>query len=242
MPETKPIIVLKHPQLGENIGMVARAMLNFGLTELRLVNPREEWPNNKAISTASGALEVIENTTVYETLNEAVHDVHMVYGTTARGRDMVNIIHTPATAAQDIQEQHSTGKKTAIVFGAERTGLENDDIALCNALITYPTNPDFSSLNLAQAVLLMSYELMRSENETSDIKLKKGNNTPFATRAEFDNFLHRLYDDLEDKGFFKTEKMKPVMKQNIESMLVRMQMTEQELNTLHGIIAAMKRK
>lgn len=242
MSANKPIIVLKHPQLGENIGMVARAMLNFGLTELRLVQPREEWPNDKAIATASGAIDVIENTKVYETLNEAVHDVHMIYGTTARGRDMVNVIHTPATAAKDIQEQTLLDKTTAIVFGAERTGLENDDIALCNALITYPTNPDFSSLNLAQAVLLMSYELMRSAEETADKKLKKSSNTPFATRGEFDNFLNRLYDDLEERNFFKTEKMKPVMKQNIESMFVRTQMTEQELNTLHGIMAAMKRQ
>ncbi len=236
----KPIIILDRPQLGENIGMVARAMMNFELNTLRIVNPRDGWPNDRAYATASGADTIIDNVQKFETLRDAVADLNIIYATTSRYRDMVKTVHTPRSACTEILTQSQEGKSIGIVFGAERTGIENEDITLADALITYPTNPDFSSLNLAQAVLLMAYELFSAQIKDKGVHLKKGH-SPFATKADLDNFLNRLFIDLDEKGFFKTKDMTPVMKQNIENIFVRGQLTEQEVNTLHGIMATLKR-
>lgn len=239
-----PTIILVRPQLGENIGMVARAMLNFGLTDLRLVTPRDGWPSEKAVATASGATDILDQVKLYETTKEAVADLHRVYATTARDRDMVKLLHTPASASEEMVtlSQENPDLKLGILFGAERTGLQNEEVALAEAMITYPTNPEFSSLNLAQAVLLMGYALYSHQFNIEDKqpRVRKGA-TPFATKDEIDNFLDRLYNTLEEKNFFKTEEMKPVMKQNLETLFTRGQLTQQEVNTLHGLIKALQK-
>ncbi len=234
-------IILVNPQLGENIGMVARAMLNFGLNDLRLVAPREGWPNEKAYATASGADSVLDKARFFDTTREAIADLTHIYATTARKRDQVKHIYNSRQAAVEITSQNETAS-TGILFGAERTGLSNEDTALATALVTYPTNPDFTSLNLAQAVLLMAYELFQTTQESGSIspRLHKGQ-TPFATADQIENFLSRLYNDLEAKHFFKTEENKPHMKKNIDALFARSQLTEQELNTLHGIVSALKK-
>ncbi|OJU97919.1 MAG: RNA methyltransferase, partial [Shinella sp. 65-6] len=157
-----PAIILVHPQLGENIGMVARAMANFGLAELRLVNPRDGWPSEKAISAASKADHVIEAAKVYPSLEEAVSDLEFVYATTARAPYGYKEVRSPVVAADDLRTRFRAGQKTGILFGRERTGLTNEEIALADELVTFPVNPAFASLNLAQVVLLMSYEWMKS--------------------------------------------------------------------------------
>lgn len=232
-------IILVHPQLGENIGMVARAMLNFGLTDLRLVAPREGWPNEKAYATASGANTVLDSVQFFDTTREAIADLTHIYATTARKRDQVKHVYTSRQASAEIK---SLGEetRTGILFGAERTGLSNEDTALATALITYPTNPKFTSLNLAQAVLLMAYELFQTNESEKEARLYKGQ-TPFAKADQIENFLTRLYEDLETRHFFKTEENKPHMKKNIDALFARARLTEQELNTLHGIISALKK-
>lgn len=220
--------------------MSARAMLNFGLTDLRIVNPRDGWPNDKAIATASGADDVMNKVQVFESVKDAIADLHSVYATTSRARDIVKDVHTPRSAAQKIRQQVKSQQSVGVIFGAERTGVENEDITLADALITYPTNPDFSSLNLAQAVLVMAYEIF-GDTQSNEPTLRSGA-SPLATKDELDNFLSRLMASLEDKGFFKTEEMKPTMVQNIENLFVRTTPTQQELNTLHGVIASLLRK
>ena len=157
-----PAIILVHPQLGENIGMVARAMANFGLAELRLVNPRDGWPSEKAISAASKADHVIAAARVFSSLEEAVADLNFVYATTARDRYGYKEVRSPVVAAEDLRKRFRAGEATGILFGRERTGLTNEEIALADELVTFPVNPAFASLNLAQAVLLMSYEWMKT--------------------------------------------------------------------------------
>lgn len=218
--------------------MVARAMLNFGLTDLAIVNPRDGWPNPQAIATASGAIDLLDKARVYKTTREAIADLHYVFATTARERDMSKQVFTPHAAATKIHELSAQNIQTGILFGAERTGLENDDIAASHAIITYPTNPDFSSLNLAQAVLLMSYEMAQLQSQIPDIHLQTGK-SEIATKESVDNFLERLFEKLEDKNFFKSADMRPSIERNIETLFLRGELTEQEVSTLHGIIAAL---
>lgn len=157
-----PAIILVEPQLGENIGMVARAMANFGLAELRLVNPRDGWPSEKARAAASKADHVIDATKVFETLEEAIRDLNFVYATTARERYGFKPVRAPVTAAETLRAKFKTGERTGILFGRERWGLTNEEVALADEIVTFPVNPAFASLNIAQAVLLMSYEWMKS--------------------------------------------------------------------------------
>ncbi len=160
-----PVIILVEPQMGENIGMVARAMANFGLAELRLVNPRDGWPNDKAQAAASKADHVIDGTKVFETLEQAVADLNFVYATTARERDGFKPVRSPVVAAETLRAKFRAGEGTGILFGRERWGLTNEEVALADEIVTFPVNPAFASLNIAQAVLLMSYEWMKSGME-----------------------------------------------------------------------------
>ena len=168
-----PAVVLVEPQLGENIGMVARAMANFGLAELRIVSPRDGWPNEKAQAAASGAVHVIDGAEVYDTLADALRDRHYVIATTAREREGFKTVLGPVEAAANLRQQHVAGLPSAMLFGRERFGLYNEEIGLADDIVTFPVNPAFASLNLAQAVLLMSYEWMKSS-------LGEGAQTPFA--------------------------------------------------------------
>ncbi|MEZ5813822.1 MAG: RNA methyltransferase [Alphaproteobacteria bacterium] len=231
-----PTIILVKPQMGENIGAAARAMLNFGLTDLRLVAPRDGWPNPRATDTASGALDLMPPVRVFDTLAEAAADLQILYATTARRRDMVKPVFTPLSAAQDAQNRRE--HRLGFVFGAERTGLTNDEIALCHNIIQIPTNPDFSSLNLGQAVLLIAHTLHQTGDNTPDKALELGDSPP-ATHSDYENFLTRLEDELETGGFFKAKDLKPTMLRNIRNIFTRTELSTQEVNTLQGILSAL---
>lgn len=228
--------------MGENIGAAARAMFNFGLTDLRLVAPRDGWPNVEAERNSAGALEKMPSVTVFETLADAISDLQFVLATTARSRDLVKDVFTPSSAAQEIRTKALT---TGLVFGGERAGLTNDHIALCNGIITIPTNPDFSSLNLAQSLLLCAWEWFKKihPDENQDItkipnQVWDAKNSP-AEKEKLLEFLTRLETELESADFFKSEGLKPTMIRNIRSIFMRNELTDQEVRTLHGILSAL---
>jgi len=233
-----PAIVLVRPQLGENIGAAARAMLNCGLTDLRIVAPRDGWPNPQAVRAASGADEVIENARIYETTADAIAGLERVFATTARPRDMVKPVMTPEGAAKEIRRVEAGGAACGVLFGAERAGLHNDDIALSDTIVEAPLNPAYRSLNLAQAVLLVSWSWFRLADETPESRTEMGATRP-ATRAELLNFFARLEAALDECGFLHPPAKRPAMVRNIRNMFQRMQPTEQDLRTLHGIVAGL---
>jgi len=233
-----PAIILVHPQLGENIGACARAMLNCGLTEMRLVKPRDGWPNEKAQAAASGADLVLDNAKLFETTAEAVADLNVVYATTVRTRGMIQEFVTPRVAAEELRPQYAAGHKVGVMFGPERTGLVNDDLTLAERLITVPLNPSFSSLNLAQAVLLIGYEWFQTGDVPPDRILHTGQTRP-ATKAELLNFFEHVEGELDRTGFFPTPEKRPSMIRTIRNAFERMQMTEQEVRTFHGILASL---
>lgn len=238
---TTPAVVLVAPQMGENIGAAARAMLNFGLTDLRIVDPRDGWPSKAATNMAVGAFERMPPVQVFANLAEALADCHKAYATTARLRDMNKPVLTARAAAAESRAHAQSEQKTAFVFGRERSGLDNDEVALCHCLVTMPTNPDFSSINLAQAVMLLSYEWLMSADQTPDKIFDMGENRP-ATHQEMDQFLTRLEIVLQDGGFFKSPDLKPTMARNLRNMFMRGELTEQEVRTLHGAITALTGK
>jgi tRNA/rRNA methyltransferase len=233
-----PVIILVEPQLGENIGAAARAMLNCGLTRLRIVRPRDGWPNPRAFAAASGADSVVEAAEIYDSTSAAIADLNYVLATTARLRDMVKTILTPEAAAGELHARAASEQRTGILFGPERTGLMNDDIPLADAVVTIPVNPAFSSLNLAQGVLLIGYCWWRMKVKAEDRWLDLGNGRP-ATKGELDNLFQRLEIALEEGGFYTTEQQRPNMVRNMRNLLQRAQMTEQEVRTFHGVIVAL---
>ena len=235
----KPSIILINPQLGENIGMVARAMLNCGLTDLRIVNPRDGWPSESADRASSGALEKGVKVTVYETTAAAIADLHYTFATTARPRDMVKEVYTAGGAMTTAHEKIAQGQNIGVLFGAERTGLENEDIALASAIVTIPLNPDFSSLNLAQAVLLLSYEFMTRADQTAEKSLSMGK-TDIANAETIQGFNDRLLEALnESEQFFRSPDLRPTMERNLTNLIARQQWTDQEIKTLHGVLSAL---
>jgi len=233
-----PAIVLVDPQLGENIGMVARAMLNCGLTELRLVRPRDGWPNPAAENAASGAAEVLAQARLYDTTATALTDLRRVYAATARRRELVKPLVTPRGAAAELRACAAEGVAAGVLFGPERAGLTSDDVALADAVLEVPLNPAFASLNLAQAVLVVGYEWFQAGRERPQRALPLGA-TRAATQAEFDNFFGRLERTLEAAGFFWPPEKRPGMLRNLRSLLLRMDPTEQDLRTLHGVVSAL---
>lgn len=236
-----PVIVLVAPQLGENIGMVARAMLNCGVRELRLVQPRDGWPSAKAREASSGALEVIDGVRVFDTTAEAIADLTRVYATTARPREMVGRVLTPRAAGGEMRAEAAAGERRAgILFGGERSGLGNEDVSLADTIITVPLNPDFTSLNLAQAVLLVTYEWFTAGDATPPERLEH-NLAEVASKAELDNFVTRLGHVLDAGGFFRSPDMRPSVMRNIRNLFQRARPTDQEIRTLHGIVAAARR-
>ncbi|WP_342642466.1 RNA methyltransferase [Rhodoligotrophos ferricapiens] len=247
-----PIVVLVHPQLGENIGAAARAMANFGLSELRLVEPRDGWPNPQAGRNASGADSIIEGARVFATVEEAIADLTYVLATTARRRDMIKPILTPETAARASAEKLAAGGRVGILFGPERTGLESDHVALADAIVMAPVNPRFASLNLAQAVLLVGYEWFKQAGEE-----RLGRETPVdpagqeglqvvetrpATKAELLNFFTRLETALTRSGFLYPPEKAPIMIRNLRNLFSRAALTEREVRTLHGIVSSLTRE
>lgn len=242
MPQDKnqPIIVLVRPQMGRNIGSSIRAMVNCGLTHLRLVSPRDGWPDQDAVDLSSGGMDHMTEIEVFETLEDALADCHYVLGTTARRRDMVKDVYTARSAAEKIKSNVANKEKTALLFGPERTGLLNDDIAHCQGVITIPLNPEFSSLNLAQAVLLVAYEWSQARDE---VKIKPhdyltGDSYP-AEQKSIQEFLGRLMSEIDDGNFFRDPDVRPHMERNITNLFTRARPTDQEIKTLHGIVSAL---
>jgi tRNA/rRNA methyltransferase len=234
-----PAIVLVEPQLGENIGMVARAMLNCGLMDLRIVNPRADWDRDKAEKASSGARMVLDQARIYTSLKEAVADLEVLYATTARVRDMHKPMVTPRKAAEEGVELASEGRKYGVLFGKEAKGLHNDDIAICDAIMHLPLNPAFASLNLAQAVLLIGYEwfTMNDDTEGRYIRKNKGKTNRPATKEEVIHFFEHLEKELDDSGFLRVEEKRPSMVRNIRNIFSRIELTLQEVQTLRGIVA-----
>lgn len=238
---TPPSVVLVHPQLGENIGMCARAMLNCGLTDLRLVAPRDGWPSEKADAASTGAFEKGVTVSVFDTTHAALEGFHHVLATTARPRDMVKRILTPAGAAELAVASQAKSERTAILFGAERSGLTNEDVALSSAVVTIPLNPDFTSLNIAQAVLVLAYAWRARIDETPDVQQDNGDSQP-ATHAEISALVARLEGEMDKGGFFRSAELRPTLVRNLVSLFMRTNMTQQEAQTFHGIISALIRQ
>ncbi len=239
--QTRPVIILVRPQLAENIGMCARAMANFGLSELRLVAPRDGWPQKTrmkkgAISAAAGATDILENAQLFETLEAAVADLHHVYATTARERGQAKPVHAPSVAMAEAKARIDRGERIGLMFGPERTGLENDDVALASAIITFPVNPKFASLNLAQAVLLTGYEWFRHANgEAAPFAMPEASSP--AKRETLLAFFAFIEGHLDRAGYFFPEKKRPVMVRNFRNIVHRLSPTEQDIRTLRGAIA-----
>lgn len=243
-----PAAILVRPQLGQNIGTAARAMANFGLDEMRLVAPRDGWPSGEARQAASGADHVIDQAKVFETAGGAVSDLNFVLATTARSRDMVKHVYTPEQAALEMRQRMDAGEKVGILFGPERTGLHNDEVALADALIMAPVNPAFASLNLAQAVLLIGYEWFKPLASTlGDGNREGGPGTPGlfrrksepATKAEMIGMFEHLERDLDLGGFLLPIEKRPAMVRNLRNLFQRADMTEQEVRTMRGVITAL---
>lgn len=233
-----PAVILVAPQLGENIGTAARAMLNCGLTELRLVAPRDGWPSEKARAAASGADVVIDGARVFDRLEDALADCTLVYATTVRERGMVKPVVTPRRAAAEMRAAIAAGNRVGLLFGPERMGLTNDDVSLADTIITAPLNPAFGSLNLAQAVLLVGYEWFQAGDATPPRDLPYGHSVP-ATREELLRLFAHLEQELDAGGFFRTEDKRPSMIRNIRAIFERPALSDQEVRTLHGIITAL---
>ena len=232
-----PAIILVEPQLGENIGAAARAMYNCGLTELRLVKPRDGWPSEKAVAMASGADVVLENVQLFDTVEAAIADLRHVYATTARDRYMVKRILTPRHAAGEIRRFVAAGEGCGILFGPERAGLVNDHVTLADTVLSVPLNPAFSSLNLAQAVLIVGYEWFTAGDAETGEALHTGQSRP-ATKQELLSFFEHLEEELDRSGFMRTAEKRPSMVRNLRNLFQRAQCTEQEIRTLHGVITA----
>ena len=241
----KPVIILVRPQMAENIGMAARAMANFGLSEMRLVAPRDGWPQKTrmkkgAHQAASGAVHILEHAALFETVEEAIGDLTCVFATTARERGQAKPVHAPDEGMRLAAEAIGQGQGVGILFGPERTGLDNDDISLADAVLTFPIDPAFASLNLAQAVLLVSYEWMKASGKAAapfDLPLHTGP----AKRASLVSFFRFVETELQRVGFYSSAERKPIMVRNMRNILHRMGMTEQDVRTLRGAISALIR-
>jgi len=233
-----PILVLVRPQMGENIGAAARAMLNFGLEHLRLVAPRDGWPNPAAVAMASGASRVLDHARVFPDVPAALADCTRVYATTARGRELTRPVLTPEAAMADARARVAAGERVAVLFGPERAGLENDDILPAQAIVTVPVNPAFYSLNLAQCVLLIAYEWGRQSLPPA--AAPEGPDP--ATVADVTRLAEALDDRLSATGFFFPPDKAPVMRQNLRAMLGRWGLTRPEVQTLHGILRHLGRR
>ncbi len=239
-----PAVVLVEPQLGENIGAAARAMANFGLTDLRLVKPRDGWPSRKARAAASGASAIVDGAQVFESTGAAIADLNFVYAATARSRDLPKQVVGPREAVAALKARASTGQAVGVLFGRERWGLTNEEIALSDAIVTYPVNPSFASLNVAQAVLLVCYEWLAADLDgalPTRVAVTRIDLTP-APKAHLLGLMRHLEEALEPTGYFRTADMKPTMEQNLRAILQRAGFTKDEIDVLHGVVSALERR
>ena len=233
MSASRPVIVLVRPQLGQNIGKAARAMLNFGLTEMRLVAPRDGWPNPDAGPSASGADVVLEQARVFETVQEAIADCSQVFASTVRRRDLVMSVVTPEQVAHSIVESNG---RTAILFGPERSGLETEDVALANAIVTVPINPEFGSLNLAQAVILLAYEW--SKKSALALPTSRDLEAP-APHGELEGMINQLEEQLDAKGYFHPPSRTQATKNTIRTIFTKTGWSSREVKAIRGIVRAL---
>lgn len=236
-----PAIILVEPQMGENIGMVARAMANFGLAELRIVNPRDGWPNEKARATASSADHVIDGAKIFATLAEAIADRQFVLATTARQRDNFKPVRGPVEAARELRACDARQQKTAILFGRERFGLFNEEVSLADAIVTFPVDPAFASLNIAQAVLLMSYEWMKSGLDDETRTAFASAEIVPAPKEQLQNLFDHVEEALDARGYFRPAAKRPKMIDNLRSVLTRPGFSEAEIHVLRGIFGSLDR-
>jgi tRNA/rRNA methyltransferase len=236
-----PAIILCEPQLGENIGSAARAMANFGLWDLRLVRPRDGWPNEKAVAAASRADHVLERVRVFETLEDAISDLTLIYATTARSRDMQKEVLGPEEASANMASHVHAGRGVGLLFGRERWGLLNDEVAMADAIVTLPVEPAFASLNIAQAVLLMAYEWRRQSETGKALPFSDGLDET-APRQDLIGLFEHLEGVLDQSGFFTTPDKRPSMVNNLRTALTRGRFTAQEIRTLRGVISSIDRR
>lgn len=232
--DSRPAIVLVRPQLGENIGKAARAMLNFGLTDLRLVSPRDGWPNPLAVPAASGADKVLDEARVFDTIAEAVADCPWVYATTVRKRGLVIPVLTPQQAAAEI---HSRREPSAILFGAERSGLETDEAAIASKIVTVPINPEFRSLNLAQAVILVAYEW--SKHAELAIPTEGDPAEPRATQEQLEGLIGQMDEALANAGYYYPPDRVPATRNTMRTILTKAGWSNREVQALRGMIRAL---
>jgi tRNA/rRNA methyltransferase len=232
-----PAIILVEPQLAENIGMAARAMANFGFSELRLVAPRDGWPSEGARAAASGAAHILDRAALFATTREAIADLNFVLATTARERGQMKRVFSPAEGTAEVHRRIAAGEGAGILFGRERTGLENDEISLADALITFPVDSAFPSLNLAQAVLLVGYEWFKLAAGGA-LPFADDRHSPPATRATLVSFFDYLETELDAANFYPADK-KPTMTRNMRDIFHRLELTEQDVRTLRGAVRAL---
>ena len=241
LPMNAPAVVLVRPQLAENIGTTARAMMNCGLSDLRIVAPRDKWPSEKAVAAAAGADRILAEARVVSHLPQAVGDLQRVYAMTARNRDMPHRVLDARQAAAELWTRVGQGQSCGVMFGPERSGLTNDDLTLADTVVSVALNPEHSSLNLAQAVLVLGYEwayLAYGDRPQAPVE---GEMAP-ATKEQMAALFEHLERELDDCGFLRNAQMRPVMVRNIRTMLQRGGMTDQEVRTFHGIISGLAHK
>jgi tRNA/rRNA methyltransferase len=232
-----PVIVLVEPQLGENIGMAARAMGNFALSRMRIVNPRDGWPNIAATRAAAGADHVLEQAEVFASLEAAVADLDLLFATTARAHDQAKPVVAPQAAAREIVDHADGGGQAGILFGRERSGLTNEEVARANRIVTFPVNPGFASLNLAQAVLLMGYEWFKLATE-GGLPFAMAERSPRASQHQMDAFFENLVRELDRVEFLRPAEKRDTMLVNLRNIFSRMEPTKQDMHTLHGVVMA----
>jgi tRNA/rRNA methyltransferase len=230
-----PIVILVEPQIGENIGAAARAMANFGLSELRLVKPRQRWPNPDAKRVASGADRILEGARLFDTIEAAIADCNLVLATTARAHDQAKPVLDAPDAARLAATRVGTGENVGILFGRERTGLENQEVALADHIVTLPVNPAFASLNLAQAVVIVAYEWFKLATAGA-LPFAMPEKSPAASKEQLHGFFAALERELEKVEFFRPPDKRDTMQINLRNIFTRMQPTQQDIRTLHGVI------
>ncbi|RBO54400.1 RNA methyltransferase [Rhodovulum sp. BSW8] len=240
MTAAQPVFVLVRPQMGENIGAAARAMWNFGLDRMRLVDPRDGWPNPRAVALASGAGRLLDHAGIFPSTAEAVADCDYVFATTARPRGLTKPVVTPEQAMTETRALLADGRRVAVLFGPERAGLENDDIARANAIVSVPVNPDFASLNLGQCVLLSAYEWRRQTAEVLPERLEMAGAEP-ASLLEVEKLAEHYEERLSEAGFFFPETKAPGMKLALRNMWSRMPLTRPDVQILHGMLRQLTR-
>ena len=238
-PNAPPAVILSMPQMAENIGAVARVMANFGLSDLRLVNPRDGWPQERAWSLASGAEWPLNGARVYASVAEAIGDLHMVFATTARPRELQLPILTPRAASTELAAASARGERTGMLFGGERAGLETADIALCQAVVTIPIDPRFRSLNLGQAVAINAYEWWLTVADGAPAIFREL--SPTADGAAMMGLFEHFERELDAAGFFHPPDKRPSMVQNLRSALAKARMSDQEVRTFRGVVTALSK-